>query len=234
MRDKLIWLAFGILTSIAPSDYSTEQKCELLRTTEHISKSGYPQYASVQYSLAKCTSIFLNEIRPTVSHINQDVVQSFHNYFSKLSNLEQASTYTFLGCQLNAPLLDISSSFPPVKDCDLKTLINSSTNDFYQKTDLRLTNFVNAATKPTGHSQLNDTKKRNNFRANVVENLMKARNLVCITPTGLRLQILAFIFGGRSKFVCELLSTQGAKGTYPIISTVLKNARESSYRQRTQ
>ena len=96
--------------------------------------------------------------------------------------------------------------------------------------------FLEAATKVSKKQieSLNEntkvTKKYSLY--NCIENLLKARNRKCVAPLGLSLMSLAYIFGGRSRFICQLLSSTGAKGTYPLIKDIiLKNSEESSLKK---
>ena len=63
------------------------------------------------------------------------------------------------------------------------------------------------------------------------KNLLAARNQICVTPAGISQLLLVYIFGGRSRLVCDIFAKQGAKGCYNTVTQkILPKSETSSQR----
>ena len=127
---------------------------------------------------------------------------------------------------------DFSDETPKLENVDLAQLLESSGKDLYDAADPRLKVFIEEATKTAKTekygSDMSKSKKAS-FCQNIVENLLKARNLRFVSLSGLSLLTLVYIFSGRSIQTCKLFSATGAKGTYNLVMKyVLPNSRKTS------
>ena len=153
-------------------------------------------------------------------------------YFTNLDKSEQTDLYKSLGKQLNKEIFNQSSSFPSAASLDLSSLMKWSTTDVLKQTDARLVSFLDEATKVTFKHREETETQRNNYIYNAMENILKARNQKCVSPPGLSLLTLIYVFGGRSRLICNLVSSTGAKGKYNLIKDcVLQNSKTSSARE---
>ena len=51
-----------------------------------------------------------------------------------------------------------------------------------------------------------------------LKTVLSARNQRCVTPPGISQLLLVYIFGGRSRLVCDIFAKQGAKGCYNTVT----------------
>ena len=207
-----------------------------MEVTVNSCETEFEQFEDVQCKIVKFVDHFLSHCKPVTKKLNGNLTDSFFQFFNQLDVEEQIPLFEKLGMIVNPVLYQQSLSFPSVKDLDLQTLLKWSADSVYDDTDNRLKMFLEAATKVSKKQieSLNEntkvTKKYSLY--NCIENLLKARNRKCVAPPGLSLMSLAYIFGGRSRFICQLLSSTGAKGTYPLIKDIiLKNSEESSLKK---
>ena len=187
------------------------------------------------HQLLSVASDILNITNPLHASIVKKLLSSFHRFFEKLWPDLQCMTYSFLGQLINTSLLAHSTSFPCMDD--LRSLLesNMSTKSVYEKTDDRLKNFIDASTKITNTTHAKNrsevSKSKREYQLyNIVENMLAARNQRCVTPPGLSQMILVYIFGGRSKLICDLFAKQGAKGCYTTVTQkiLLKSEKKQS------
>ena len=61
--------------------------------------------------------------------------------------------------------------------------------------------------------------------------MLAARNQRCVTPPGISQMMLIYIFGGRSRIICDIFAKQGAKGCYnSITQKILLKSEKTSQR----
>ena len=169
---------------------------------------------------------------PGQTETNQSLIRSFSVFFFSLPSVEQCSMYESFGKELNTALYEQTKSKIDIQNMDIEKLLNSSSSDLFKNADERLQSFVSAAVK-TDERRANEEKesKRMVFCSNIIENLLKARNLKYVSPSGLSVLTLVYILSGRSKQACQLFSTTGAKGSYRLVKEyVLPNSKETSYK----
>ena len=138
-------------------------------------------------------------------------------------------TYEVLGYKLNDALFKQTKEEIDVQRVDLQQLLQTSSTDPFENADPRLKAFIRAAVKPNERfANENKNNKRLVFCSNVVENMLKARNLKFVSLSGLAVLTLVYIFSGRSRQTCSLFSSTGAKGSYRIVTEfVLPNSKET-------
>ena len=236
VQSQLIMIALGILKNVEVSSFELYDRLTLMEVTVNSCETEFEQFEDVQCKIVKFVDHFLSHCKPVTKKLNRYLIDSFFQFFNQLDVEEQIPLFEKLGMIVNPVLYQQSLSFPSVKDLDLQTLLKWSADSVYDDTDNRLKMFLEAATKVSKKQieSLNEntkvTKKYSLY--NCIENLLKARNRKCVAPPGLSLMSLAYIFGGRSRFICQLLSSTGAKGTYPLIKDIiLKNSEESSLKK---
>ena len=164
-------------------------------------------------------------------------VPQFHSKLAEifmdkiLSNLEQNhqnQIFKKLGSLLNKPIYEKCQEFVDPKNLDLKYLIKASKEIFYLETDPRLVAFIDGVTETDRYKSDHNAAEKLNYKANAVENLMKARRKNTITPTGLREHIAVYFASDRNRSVSEIFSKMGTKGTRTTIELVMKNSMETS------
>jgi hypothetical protein len=233
-QSQLIMLALGILGKVDASNFELIDRLELLQITENVGRRDFEDFDDINSKLVKFTEVFMSRCKPTNDNLNARLCQSFAVFFKQLNPSQQVPLFGDFGFLLNQELYQQSTSFPSVKDLDLQSLIKWSSKEVYQNTDERLRVFIEEASKTVGNNSKKEETEitRKHSMYNVVENLLKARNRKCVSPPGLSLLVLSYIFGGRSRLVCEMLSSTGAKGTYKLVKEqVLKNSEETSFRK---
>ena len=98
----------------------------------------------------------------------------------------------------------------------MKELNEHSKKNMYNLTIPRLKNFIDAITA-TRRSKTNNF----NFKANVVENLLKARNWNFLSHTGLKEHLSTFLATGKNKLTSQVMCKQGGKGSRNILQEIL-------------
>ena len=182
--------------------------------------------------IIESVSTMVAKLKPADEEINCKLVKSFLTFLQSLPASEQVETYAVLGDKLNDALFKQTKEEIDVQKVDLQKLLQTSPTDPFEKADPRLKAFIRAAVK-TNERFANETKnnKRLVFCSNVVENMLKARNLKYVSLSGLAVLTLVYIFSGRSRQTCSLFSSTGAKGSYRIVTEfVLPNSKETSYK----
>ena len=148
-----------------------------------------------------------------------------------MESTEQVDLYKAMGSQLNKEIYSQSTSFPSASSLDLTSLLKWSAQDVVNQTDNRLVTFLEEATKVGSKHTDNTEVQRSNSIYNAIENILKARNQKCVAPPGLSLLTLVYVFGGRSRLICNMVSSTGAKGKYNLIKDcILQNSKETSSR----
>ena len=235
IQSQLLILALGIIARVDPSHFELVDKLELLRLTENIAKTGFEDFPSVNIQVIRFTDLLLSYCKPATIPLNTNLINSFLNFFTKIDEKEQIPVFQRLGKLLNQGFYHQSCSFPAVADLDLVSLLKFSTESLYNATDVRFRALLEEATRITFQYRdktVEAVVHRKNSLWNIVENVLKARNQKCVTPSGLSLLTLVYIFGGRSKLLCNMFSSTGAKGSYNLVKDkVLENSKETSYRK---
>lgn len=109
--------------------------------------------------------------------------------------------------------LNVNEKF--AKDFDIEYLIPANKTVFYNSCDDRLKCSIDALTARNTNS--NDDL---NFKSNVYENMLKARNSKFVSEIGIKEHMLS----GKSLHASQVFSKQGAKGKRSITEMILKNS----------
>ena len=180
------------------------------------------------------SSRLIEKLSPGSKDRNTRITNTFLCFVCSLPPEEQMSVYEGLGKELNNVLYEQTKESTKIQDIDLLELLKTSSKDMFENADNRLKSFIFAAVKTDERNNRNhDSRnvKRMGFCSNIVENLLKARNLKFVSLSGLALQTLVYILSGRSKQTCNLFSSTGAKGSYRLVKEyVLPNSKETSYK----
>ena len=225
VESSLVEFAIEILGRASLEEARIENKLEVLRIAQNVSKSELGSYSSVHHQLTSFATDLLMVTKPSVKSLDSHLLSAFHSFFEKLEPDIQLKTYSFLGKMINPALLKQSTSFPSMDNLDLRTLLDAgmSTKRFYEQTDIRIKEFVEEATKKNNvtneKNRADVTKSKYEYQCyNIIENLLAARNQRCVTPPGISQLLLVYIFGGRSRLVCDIFAKQGAKGCYNTVT----------------
>ena len=125
-----------------------------------------------------------------------------------------------LGNSLNEDLYKASKQCDVIgKDLNLEDLKKSSKGDFFKSCDVRIKSFINCITE-----RKTSTCDNENFRSNVYENLLKARNSKFNSVVGVKENMVVYLSSGKSRHTSQVFSKQGGKGTRPLLETILKNS----------
>ena len=182
--------------------------------------------------IIESVSIMVGKLKPGNVEVNLKLVKSVLSFLVSLPATEQVETYEALGDKLNDVLFQQTKEDIDIQKVDLEKLLKTSSTDAFENADPRLKAFIYAAVKPNERfATENKNNKRLVFCSNVVENMLKARNMKFVSLPGLAVLTLVYIFSGRSRQTCSLFSSTGAKGSYRIVTEfVLPNSKETSYR----
>ena len=231
-KRKLLHLGLAIIGRLDPFVYELEDRLELLRVAQNASVLEFENIPSVNHQIAMFSKTLLFQCRPTTVDLNADIIRAFTSFFTSVNSSEQVGLYKTLGNILNKDIYKQSSSFPPVSSLDLSSLLKWSTKDVVNQTDARLVSFLDEATKVSSNHKEETETQRHNSIYNAIENILKARNQKCVSPPGLSLLTLIYVFGGRSRLICNMVSSTGAKGKYNLVKDcVLQNSKLSSARE---
>ena len=91
--------------------------------------------------------------------------------------------------------------------------------DLYNKCDERLQSFIDALT-----ARLKSDHENINFKANIYDNILKARNSKYFSPSGVKEHMVSYLSSGKSMHTSQVFSKQGGKGSRPILEKILKNS----------
>ena len=186
--------------------------------------------SGINEELLSLSTKLIANLHPGETEVNENLVKSFSIFFFSLPVEEQCGLYDLFGSELNKALYEQTKATVNVQNIDIEKLLKSSSMDIFNDADERLKTFIIAAVKTSKPNEERD-KKRRVFCANVIENLLKARNMMFVSASGLSVLTLVYIFSGRSKQACSLFSTTGAKGSYRLVKEyVLPNSKETSYK----
>ena len=128
----------------------------------------------------------------------------------------------FLEHAPNEELLYMTSSKEGDKNAyelNLDDLKADSKSEFYGKCDKRLKSFIDKLTDRAVYKTENY-----NFKSNIYENMLKARNSKFTSKTGLKEHMVVYLASGKSMHSSQVFSKQGGKGTRPILEKILTNS----------
>ena len=87
---------------------------------------------------------------------------------------------------------------PTAKELTLNDLKTCPKSEFYSQCDGRLIAFLDSITKKTGKTRQTSSATKEerdtivNFKSNAYENILKARNLKCVTIPGIREHLVVY------------------------------------------
>ena len=150
----------------------------------------------------------------------KDQVKMLFKFYEDLSLEGQSDMLGLLGMSLNRDLYKSSKENNTFsKDLDLEQLKRASKVTFYESCDIRLKNFIAYITECE-----RSTSENVNFKSNVYENLLKARNSKFNCSVGVKEHMVAYLASGKSRHTSQVFSKQGGKATRPVLEAILKNS----------
>ena len=148
-------------------------------------------------------------------------VKLFFLFYGDFDNDQQADTLALLGDSLNEIMYEASKNTANhAKDLDLDKLCATNKKEFYQTCDIRLKNFIDSLTA----KKVNDNTDCVNYKYNVYENILKARNSKFVSDVGVKEHMVSYLSSNKSIHNSQVFSKQGGKGTRPVLEMVLKNS----------
>ena len=173
---------------------------------------------------------FTDEIINKDESLSNRLIELIKHILPKLTLRQQTSVCSYVGSLLNSSLLYQSNLMPTAKDLTLNDLKTCPKSEFYSQCDGRLIAFLDSITKKTGKTRQTSSATKEekdtivNFKSNAYENILKARNLKCVTIPGIREHLVVYLSSGKSRHTTQVVSKSGAKGTRPVIEQILNNS----------
>ena len=151
---------------------------------------------------------------------NEDKVKNTFMLYSDLPYEQKCEMFALLGNSLNDVIYEKSN----VKsknggDLTIEDLKNVNKRMYYEECEGRLKHFIDHLT----HRKRSD-KDNTNFKSNIYENILKARNMKYLSKMGVKEHMVTYLSSGKSVHASQAFSKQGGKGTRPILEAVLKNS----------
>ena len=151
-----------------------------------------------------------------------DQVKLLLMFYTELSFEGQCDLFALLGKQLNCELYEATKcSDNGAAKLNLENLKKSSKADFYKSCDNRLQSFIDSITE---HQKR--TCDNLNWKSNIYENLLKARNKQFNSVVGIKEHMVSYLDSGKSMQTSQVFSKQGGKSTRPVLENILKNSEE--------
>ena len=154
--------------------------------------------------------------------VNKDRLKLLMMSFSQLDYEEQCDFFAFQGHSLNQELYAASKEGDKnAYEINLEDLKTATKSEFYGKCDKRLKSFIDKLTDRAVYKAENS-----NFKSNIYENMLKARNIKFTSKTGLKEHVVVYLASGKSMHSSQVFSKQGGKGTRPILEKILTNSED--------
>ena len=157
------------------------------------------------------------------SALVSNIVKSLHPDYQVLIEdfdmTHQSEIFALLGNSLNKTVYEASRRHENEEEANLKNLQNINKENFYAECDVRLASFIDAIT-----AKQNINENNLNFKSNVYENILKARNTKYVSKVGLKEHMVTYLSSNKSRNSTQVFSKQGAKGTRPLLEKVLQNS----------
>ena len=196
------------------------------------------KFARVLFDATKSTSDNITQIEATPdnafdmtsnftsyekSALVSNIVKSLHPDYQVLIEdfdmTHQSEIFALLGNSLNKTVYEASQRHENEEEANLKNLQNINKENFYAECDVRLASFIDAIT-----AKQNINENNLNFKSNVYENILKARNTKYVSKVGLKEHMVTYLSSNKSRNSTQVFSKQGAKGTRPLLEKVLQNS----------
>ena len=196
------------------------------------------KFARVLFDATKSTSDNITQIEATPdnafdmtsnftsyekSALVSNIVKSLHPDYQVLIEdfdmTHQSEIFALLGNSLNKTVYEASRRHENEEEANLKNLQNINKENFYAECDVRLASFIDAIT-----AKQNINENNLNFKSNVYENILKARNTKYVSKVGLKEHMVTYLSSNKSRNSTQVFSKQGAKGTRPLLEKVLQNS----------
>ena len=153
---------------------------------------------------------------------SEDQVKTLFLLYNDLSFHQQCDMFSFLGNSLNEAVY--KNSLKKSKsglDINIEDLKIAGKMEFYDECDVRIKNFIDNLT-----SKKRSNNENMNYKANVWENILKARNSKFLSETGVKEHMINYLASGKSRHATQVFSKQGGKGTRPLLENILKNSED--------
>ena len=150
---------------------------------------------------------------------NEEKVNSIFLLYNDLEYEQQCDMFALLGNSLNQEIYETSTMKSSGQDLTIEDLKDVSKLGFYQECEGRLKNFIDHLT-----ARKKSTNENTNYKANIFENMLKARNSKYLSGMGIKEHMVTYLSSGKSVHTSQVFSKQGGKGTRPLLEKVLKNS----------
>ena len=151
---------------------------------------------------------------------DSDKVKLLMLLYDELGFNEQCDLLAFQGYSLNKEIYEASKQNDKAAyNLNLNDLKTSKKSEFYENCDGRLKSFIDNLTNKEQYE--NDNL---NFKSNIYENILKARNNKFTSKVGLKEHMVVYLASGKAMHASQVFSKQGAKGTRPILEKILTNS----------
>ena len=147
---------------------------------------------------------------------SEDQVKTLFLLYNDLSFHQQCDIFSFLGNSLNEAVY--KNSLKKSKsglDINIEDLKIAGKMEFYDECDVRIKNFIDNLT-----SKKRSNNENMNYKANVWENILKARNSKFLSETGVKEHMINYLASGKSRHATQVFSKQGGKGTRPLLENI--------------
>ena len=147
------------------------------------------------------------------------------SFYNKMNLQQQTEFFGLLGNEFNSSLFNISEQ-TSVRNMNMQDLCEMKKLDYYNQFDPRLLKFIETACMKTFLRR--EHKSNLDYKINVLENMVKARNFNYVSKIGARQAMVTYMKSDKSKTVLQIFNKTGAKGSRPILEEVIKNTENSS------
>ena len=151
---------------------------------------------------------------------DDDQVKVFFLLYEEMTKYQQSRVFALLGNSLNSVVFEASQNKVKfANEFDIDLLKSANKLEFYRSCDNRLQSFIDQITANIKYQ--NDDV---NFKANIYENILKARNNKFVSKAGVKEHLVVYLSSGKSEHASQIFSKQGGKCTRPTLEVILKNS----------
>ena len=134
---------------------------------------------------------------------NEEKVNSIFLLYNDLEYEQQCDMFALLGNSLNQEIYETSTMKSSGQDLTIEDLKDVSKLGFYQECEGRLKNFIDHLT-----ARKKSTNENTNYKANIFENMLKARNSKYLSGMGIKEHMVTYLSSGKSVHTSQVLLHQ--------------------------
>ena len=208
LRENMKQFAHSILEIVSEV---RDEGCQ----TDEISNSSMTYFLKNKSDFQK--SFFISNLWTDIT--NEDQTKLMFMFYSNMNINQQCDLFSFLGNSLNEIVYNATMKKRATIDLTLEDLKVANKVDLYKSCDIRLQCFIDKICA-LQRSQVENI----NYKANVYENICKGRNSKYVSEVGVKEHMVVYLSSGKSIHASQVFSKQGAKGTRPVLESILKNS----------